>query len=257
MTACNILRGALLAAALLHLPSLPASAGEGPAAVRVPAGDQAQAPARSNASLAALLPTAAAPVAEVSAQAPRQPVRSPDARWEPRCPAAGLAVVGVATDGTQRRISRHYLGAEGAAAEVCLVEQDGRVRPMLRQIALQGTDYATHLRERLAGFFPARPGQVLELSSFEPMEQRGPPVMQLFRNRYQYVGLRSVAWRPAQRPVAVLAHDEEGVNHGFAARSVYYFDPESGVLVGFEHQSIRGRPRPVFSWVATQNAEEK
>ncbi len=173
---------------------------------------------------------------------------APEASWVLGCPREGTTSVAHVAGRPDATFTRVYRGATGSDGAVCVVEMNGRVLRMVRQVLREGSSLADVMQPALTAMFPARAGQQVSATAFIRLEGATPPVEQQFMNSFRYVGQQILQVERQPRLVAVLVHREEGRTSSYAAESHYYFDVQTHELLRFVYRPERGVPRPILSW---------
>lgn len=170
------------------------------------------------------------------------------APWSPGCPADGVTSVTQPIGRSGRSVTRVYRGSVEGEPSLCIIEENGQTRTMLRQLMPVGTGAAALMRRELDRLFPARPGQSVAATGFVQIEGVQPPVQAIYENSFRYLGQRMLPTPGGDCPVAVVVHREVGQTSSYVGQSTYYFNVASNELVRFEYAAEHGRPRNIGSW---------
>jgi hypothetical protein len=182
-----------------------------------------------------------------------QPALAQDATapWSLGCPADGVTSVAQPIGRSGRSLTRVYRGSVEGEPTLCIVEENGQTRTMVRQLMPVGTHAAAVLRRELDRLFPARPGQVVSATNFVQVEGVLPPIQAVYENSFRYLGQRMLETPSGRCPVAVVVHREVGQTSNYVGQSTYYFNVANNELVRFEYAAEHGRPRNIGSWQVT------
>lgn len=168
--------------------------------------------------------------------------------WSARCPSAGVTVTAEEIGTGRPLFVRTYRGASSQHGGTCLVEDNGRLRAVLYQMFVDGSDIASQLRPQLDSFFPARPGARFSSSGYARVDGGQPSQQQFYRHDITYAGKSTLEISGRSIVVNEVSVREVAAAHNYAATSRYFFDDRSGALVRFEYQHERGGSRNLPSW---------
>ena len=173
------------------------------------------------------------------------------APWSLGCPADGVTSVTQPIGRPGRSVTRIYRGSVEGEPSLCIIEENGQTRTMVRQLLPVGTGAAALMRRELDRLFPARPGQVVSATGFVAVEGVQPPVQAIYQNSFRYLGQRMLDTASGECPVAVVVHREVGQTSNYVGQSTYFFNVSNNELIRFEYTAEHGRPRNIGSWQVT------